>query len=58
MIDWCGSPPVTVDGSADSRLVYDANGSVSTAMWDIRLRTDNYIADRRLTRIPRIVVGA
>jgi hypothetical protein len=43
-IDWCGSPSVTVDGSADTRLVCDANGNALTVLWDIVFRSGNYIS--------------
>jgi len=43
-IDWCGSPRVTVDGAADTRLVCDANGIALTVLWDIIFRAGNYIS--------------
>jgi hypothetical protein len=43
-IDWCGSPSVTVDGSADTRLVCDAGGGALTVLWDIIFRTGSYIS--------------
>jgi len=42
-IDWCGSPSVTVDGAADTRLVCQCNGSAFSASHDIA-RPGSYIA--------------
>lgn len=46
-IDWCGSPTVTVDGAADSRLVCDSNGTALTVLPAILFRTGEYISLRR-----------
>jgi hypothetical protein len=47
VIDWCGSPTVTVDGAADTRLVCDANGNAFTVLFDIVFRPRNYISLER-----------
>jgi len=46
-IDWCGSPRVTVDGRADTRLVCDSNGNAFTVLFDIIFRAGHYISLNR-----------
>lgn len=43
-VDWCGSPPIWVDGAADTRLVCDAGGNALLAMIDVLFRSDRYIS--------------
>ena len=43
-IDWCGSPTITVDGSADTQMICNSNGTAFTAIF----RTSEYISLKRV----------
>ncbi len=46
-IDWCGSPPVWIDGADDASLVCDAGGNSFMVLIDVLFRSDRYISLER-----------
>lgn len=46
-IDWCRSPTLTVDGSVESQLLCDSNGTAFTALPEALFRSGDYIFLKR-----------
>ena len=46
-IDWCGSETVSVNGSSDTELVCDSNGTALTVLPQIIFSAGEYISLRR-----------